>query len=418
MNVKVNTKKSKKSKKSILTFQKVLKVMMKSGFFFADNKISNLQEFNLFNISYTFLGIKEFISNVEFIRNSKRGKIFLYIEHSYTRYLVTLLLKEFKSINKFVEIIQSSRNLNIKKKSSAHLLIVIGSHVNSFFLEALRKNIRFIHVINNKQNLPISGVYHMYTNIPNMMKTVFIFALMDKIFRKKKVRPIEQEILVKKDTTVVSSNNKYKKNITNFNKQDKNSNKYLNKFNQYKKFNDKFTKNIDNRKNGASSTLNLNNQNKKNSFSKNYYKYNKNQTQNKSQINADFVKQPQTGNKYYNKNNKWHNNKVISNNPPKQSSSENFIPKKYYYDKNKKNRNNLNTPSNNSNFNTNQNSTNNFYSKKKSGENLHANLTNVNKVNSKNFKNSSQTYSKKVKSDVNNIKASKNTNNTHRPISK
>lgn len=187
-----------KLKKSLLTLQKILTIMIKSGFLFTDNKYSNIQEFSFFNISYLFLGLKEFISNLEFIHNSKNGRVYLYIEHSYTRYLVKFLLKEFKFVSKFVRVIRFSRELYAKPKSSTTLLVVIGSQTKSFFFEAIRKKIRFIHVINNKKNLPITGIFHMYTNIPNMMKTIFIFALINKVFSKKKVeeiKPIVEEFL-------------------------------------------------------------------------------------------------------------------------------------------------------------------------------------------------------------------------------
>lgn len=200
-----------KLKKSLLTLQKILTIMIKSGFLFTDNKFSNTQEFTFFNISYLFLGLKEFISNLEFIHNSKKGRVYLYIEHSYTRYLVKFLLKEFKFVSKFVRIIRFSRELYAKPKSSTTLLIIIGSQTKSFFFEAIRKKIRFIHVINNKKNLPITGIFHMYTNIPNMMKTIFIFTLINKVFSKKKVEEIkpiiEKEFLPTITTTTPASNN-------------------------------------------------------------------------------------------------------------------------------------------------------------------------------------------------------------------
>ncbi len=168
-------------KKDFLDFKEVINVMLKSGFLLADNKVKNISNSKFFNVYYMLMSVKELIRNLQEVKNSNNGKIYLYIEDRYLRSLATLLLNELTFAKNYVSVISVARNIQ-KSSDNVSILLVIGEVNEKFFLEATRSNLYLIHVINDSLRQSITGLYSMSNNISDITKLVFIFALIDQVF--------------------------------------------------------------------------------------------------------------------------------------------------------------------------------------------------------------------------------------------
>jgi len=168
-------------KKNFLDFKEVINIMLKSGFLLSNSKIKNITNPKFFNIYYMLMSVKELIRNLQEIKSSKNGKIYLYIENRYLKSLASLLLNELTFAKSHVSIISLARNIE-KSSDNVSLLLVIGEANEKFFLEATRSNLYLIHVINDSLRQSITGLYNMSNNISDITKLVFIFALIDQVF--------------------------------------------------------------------------------------------------------------------------------------------------------------------------------------------------------------------------------------------
>lgn len=168
-------------KVEFLKFKEVLNIMLKSGFLFTKHseKVNNLK---IYDVYYMLMGVKELIHNLEQVYLSKFGKIYIYIESRYIRTIAFMLLKELKFARKYLSFIDLSRNIR-KPKQGLSMLLVIGSPNKRFFLEALRSKVNFIHIINDDYYQKITGIYHMKNDLNSVTKIVFLFALIDQVFR-------------------------------------------------------------------------------------------------------------------------------------------------------------------------------------------------------------------------------------------
>jgi hypothetical protein len=181
------------NKKKKFNFKKIIDIIVKTGFLFNNKQFSsnsiNNSEFS--DVSYAILGIKEFIRNLEIIKDvklnktqnrKKNGHIYVYIENSYIESIALLLLRELKFAKSFITICTLSKRIK-KKENEVGMLLIIGSPNKTFFLEAIRNKINIIHVINTNFNQKITGIYHMYNDMSNITKIVFLFALIDNVFK-------------------------------------------------------------------------------------------------------------------------------------------------------------------------------------------------------------------------------------------
>jgi len=168
-------------KKDFLDFKQVINIMLKSGFLLSANKVKNITNSEFFNVYYMLMSVKELIRNLQEVKNSKDGKIYLYIENRYLKSLATLLLNELTFAKSRISIISLARNIQ-KSSDNVSLLLVIGEANEKFFLEATRSNLYLIHVINDSLRQSITGLYNMSNNISDITKLVFIFALIDQVF--------------------------------------------------------------------------------------------------------------------------------------------------------------------------------------------------------------------------------------------
>jgi len=168
-------------KKDFLDFKEVINIMLKSGFLLSDNKIKNIANSKFFNLYYMLMSVKELIRNLQEVKKSKHGKVYLYVENRYLRSLASLLLNELTFAKNHVSIISIARNIQ-KSSDNVSLLLVIGEVNEKFFLEATRSNLYLIHIINDSLRQSITGLYNMSNNISDITKLVFIFALIDQVF--------------------------------------------------------------------------------------------------------------------------------------------------------------------------------------------------------------------------------------------
>lgn len=167
-------------KKDFLQFKKVLNILLNSGFLSSNKNIKNLNTSKFLDVYYSLMSIKELIRNLEQIKANNQNKIYLYIENRYLKSLATLLLSELNYAKNFVSIISLSRN--IENSSETSLLLILGKVNKKFCLEAIRNNVNLIHILNDNNHQPITGNYHLYNNIADITKLVFIFALIDQLF--------------------------------------------------------------------------------------------------------------------------------------------------------------------------------------------------------------------------------------------
>jgi hypothetical protein len=168
-------------KKDFLDFKQVINVMLKSGFLLSDNKVKNIRNSKFFDVYYMLMSVKELIRNLQEVKNSNNGKIYLHIENRYLRSFSSLLLNELTFAKDRISVISLARNIQ-KSSDNVDLLLVIGEVNEKFFLEATRSNLYLIHVINDSFRQPITGLYNMSNNISDITKLVFIFALIDQVF--------------------------------------------------------------------------------------------------------------------------------------------------------------------------------------------------------------------------------------------
>lgn len=167
-------------KQEFLKFKEVLNIMLKSGFLFTKHS-EKINNFKIYDIYYMLMGVKELIRNLEQVYLSKFGKIYVYVENRYIKSIAMLLLNELEFANKHLSFIDLSRNIK-KSNNGISMLLVIGSPNKRFFLEALRNQVHFIHVINDESTQKLTGIYHMNNDVSTITKIVFLFALIDQIF--------------------------------------------------------------------------------------------------------------------------------------------------------------------------------------------------------------------------------------------
>ena len=70
-----------KIKKDFLDFKEIINVILKSGFLLSENKMKNIANFKFFTLYYMLMSVKELIRNLQEVKKSKHGKVFLYIEN-------------------------------------------------------------------------------------------------------------------------------------------------------------------------------------------------------------------------------------------------------------------------------------------------------------------------------------------------
>lgn len=172
------------TKKDFLEFQKVLNLLLTSGFLSSEKPVRHAKTATFLDAFYNIMSIKELIRNFDYIKNNPQSKIYIYIENRYLRSLASLLLTELKHANAVIQIITLSRTLN-KSFNDSSMLLVLGEVNKKFCVEAIRNNIHLFHIINDNNFQPITGQYNMYNKISDMTKLVFIFALIDQLFSSK-----------------------------------------------------------------------------------------------------------------------------------------------------------------------------------------------------------------------------------------
>lgn len=169
------------NKKDFLEFQKVLNLLLTSGFLSSSKQAKHIKTASFLDAFYNIMSIKELIRNIDYIKNNPQSKIYVYIENRYLRSLASLLLTELKFANNVINIITLSRNLD-KSFNDSSMLLVLGEVNKKFCVEAIRNNVHLFHFINDTSFQPITGHYNMYNKISDMTKLVFIFALIDQLF--------------------------------------------------------------------------------------------------------------------------------------------------------------------------------------------------------------------------------------------
>jgi hypothetical protein len=167
---------------NFLKFNELISVLLKSGVLTSNKTDKSFNKSTYLSIFYMIMNIKEFVRNLTHIHNSNNGKLFIHIEKRYLKSLAELLLNELKFSKNFITLIDSPRSLEESINNNSNLLIVVGSASKKLILEASRKNLNLVHIINDSAFQTISGAYQMHNNISDITKLVFLFALIDQVF--------------------------------------------------------------------------------------------------------------------------------------------------------------------------------------------------------------------------------------------
>ena len=129
------------------------------------------------------MNIKELIRNLIEVKRSKNGKVYIYISNRYLKSIANLILNEIDYLKERLLIVSYPRDIQKLSNNEFSAFIILGCVNKKFLLETLTSNIFVVHIINDAKFQPITGLYNMTNNISNVNKLIFLFALIDRLFK-------------------------------------------------------------------------------------------------------------------------------------------------------------------------------------------------------------------------------------------
>jgi hypothetical protein len=169
-------------KNNLINFKQALNLMLNSDFLINDKDIKGNANFKVFDLYHTLMSLKELIRSLDEVKRNKDNKIYIYVENRYLRSISNLILNEIEHLKSSVSIISSPREI-VKHSTQFNIFIVLGKVNKKFILETLMNKLFIVHVINDLNNQPVSGIYNMTNKISNVNKVIFLFALIDQVLK-------------------------------------------------------------------------------------------------------------------------------------------------------------------------------------------------------------------------------------------
>jgi len=169
-------------KNNVISFKQAVDLMLKVDFLTYDKSKNKNASYQIFDAYYTIMNLKELIRNLQEVKRTKAGKIYIYISNRYLRSIANLLLNEIEYLKERLLIVNSPRDIE-KSSNEFNVFIVLGYVNKKFLLETLTSSLFVVHIINDSKYQPITGLYNMTNNITNVNKLIFLFALIDRVLK-------------------------------------------------------------------------------------------------------------------------------------------------------------------------------------------------------------------------------------------
>jgi hypothetical protein len=169
-------------KNNLITFKHALSLMLKSDFLIYDKDIKGNANFKIFDLYHTLMSLKELIRNLEEVKRTNSGQVYIYVENRYLRSIANIILDEISHLKASVVLITSPREIS-KHSNQFSVFIVLGNVNKKFVLETLMNKLFVVHLINDFNHQPVTGVYNMSNKISSVNKIIFLFALIDQVLK-------------------------------------------------------------------------------------------------------------------------------------------------------------------------------------------------------------------------------------------
>jgi len=131
--------------------------MLKSDFLIYDKDIKGNANFKIFDLYHTLMSLKELIRNLEEVKRTNSGQVYIYVENRYLRSIANIILDEISHLKASVVLITSPREIS-KHSNQFSVFIVLGNVNKKFVLETLMNKLFVVHLINDFNHQPVTLV--------------------------------------------------------------------------------------------------------------------------------------------------------------------------------------------------------------------------------------------------------------------
>ncbi len=169
-------------KNNLINFKQALNLMLKSDFLINDKDIKDGANFKIFDLYHTLMSLRELVRNLEEVKRNKESQIYIYVENRYLRSISNLILNEVEHLKSSISIIGSPRDIT-KHSNEFNIFIVLGKVNKKFILETLMNKLFIVHMINDSNHQPVTGIYNISNRISSVNKVIFLFALIDQVLK-------------------------------------------------------------------------------------------------------------------------------------------------------------------------------------------------------------------------------------------